>query len=478
MAGIVSFGTYVPFHRIARKTIGATLGTGGGKGERAVASYDEDSVTMAVEAARDCLRGHDVSPIRSLTFATTDPPYIEKLNAATVHAALDLPPPVRALDVACSLRAGLGSMISAYESAAATGGAALTTMGDIRIGAPEGSSEQGGGDAGAAFLFGNAGVIAEVVSTYSETMEFLSSWRLPGERFTKSWEERFSLTQGWGPLLASAAKNLLRSAGVAPDTVAHVVVDAPNARASAAFIAQAGLRPEQVVDARLDTIGHAGAAQVGIMLATALEKAKPGDLIAVFSASDGVDSMLLRATDAIATKKGGRTVATRGARTVDQWVASRKSDLSYMRFLKWRGTLATEPPRRPDPERPAGPPSLRSHRWKFALVGSECTACGTRHLPPQEVCVQCRASHQMKEVGFSDGTAVIKTFAVDRLAFTPQPPMVVAVIDFEGGGRVQSELTDVEPEKVSIGDPLEMTFRRLFTADGIHNYFWKARPAR
>ena len=92
--------------------------------------------------------------------------------------------------------------------------------------------------------------------------------------------------------------------------------------------------------------------------------------------------------------------------------------------------------------------------------------------------MQCRASHQMRAVSFADGKAVIKTFAVDRLAFTPQPPMVAAVIDFEGGGRVQSELTDVEPDKVAIGDPLEMTFRRLFTADSIHNYFWKARPAR
>src|SRR4051812_34665939 len=138
MTGIVSFGTYVPFHRLSRKTIGQTLGTPGGKGERAVASYDEDSVTMAVEASRDCLRGQDRSGIRSLTFATTDPPYIEKLNAATIHAALDLPANVRALDIACSLRAGVGSMISAYEAASLGSGTALATMGDIRIGAPEG----------------------------------------------------------------------------------------------------------------------------------------------------------------------------------------------------------------------------------------------------------------------------------------------------------------------------------------------------
>lgn len=469
MAGIVSFGTYVPFHRLSRKSVGAALGTAGGKGERSVASYDEDAVTMAVEAARDCLRGRDTSGIRTLSLATTDPPYIEKLNAATVHAALDLAPGVRALDFACSLRAGIGSLVSAFE-AASVSGPALATMGDIRIGAPEGAAELGGGDGAAAFLFGKDDIIAEVVATWSETMEFLGTWRLPGERYSKSWEERFPLTQAWGPLLASATKNLLAAAGHAPGDVAHVVVDAPNARASAGLLAQAGFRPDQVVDARLDTIGHAGAAQVGLMLATALEKSKPGDLIAVIAASDGVDAMLLRVTDAIASY--------RGARTVDRWVESKMGDLPYTRYLKWRGILETEPPRRPDPERPAGPPSLRSHRWKYALVGSECEACGARHLPPQEVCVQCRASRRMRELSFADGKAVIKTFAVDRLAFTPQPPMVVAVIDFEGGGRVQSELTDVEAARVAIGDPLEMTFRRLFTADGIHNYFWKARPAR
>jgi len=469
MAGIVSFGTYVPFHRISRKTIGAALGTAGGKGERSVAAYDEDAVTMAVEAARDCIHGRDVSGIRALYFATTDPPYIEKLNAATIHAALDLPAPVRSLDLSCSLRAGLGSMIAAYEAASA-GGSALATMGDIRVGAPEGVAELGGGDAAAAFLFGSEGVIADVVATYSETLEFLSNWRLPGERYSKGWEERFSLTQGWGPLLASAAKNLLASAKLAPSDLAFVVVDAPNARASAALIAQAGFKPEQIIDARLDTIGHAGAAQAGLMVATALEKSRPGDTIAVICASDGVDAMLLRATDAIAS--------SRPVRTVDHWVASKRADLAYTRYLKWRGILETEPPRRPNPERPAGPPSLRTHRWKFAFVGTECTACGTRHLPPQDVCVQCRASRQMREISFSDARGLIKTFAVDRLAFTPQPPMVVAIIDYEGGGRVQSELTDVEPDKVAIGDPLEMTFRKLFTADSIHNYFWKARPAR
>jgi uncharacterized OB-fold protein len=56
--------------------------------------------------------------------------------------------------------------------------------------------------------------------------------------------------------------------------------------------------------------------------------------------------------------------------------------------------------------------------------------------------------------------------------------VVFAVCDFEGGGRLPVELTDVSAAEVSIGMPVEMTFRRLNTADGIANYFWKARPVR
>ncbi len=72
----------------------------------------------------------------------------------------------------------------------------------------------------------------------------------------------------------------------------------------------------------------------------------------------------------------------------------------------------------------------------------------------------------------------IATFTVDRLVYSPSPPVVFAVVDFDDGGRFPVELTDVDPEAVAIGDRVEMTFRRMFTADGLHNYFWKARPVR
>jgi uncharacterized OB-fold protein len=92
--------------------------------------------------------------------------------------------------------------------------------------------------------------------------------------------------------------------------------------------------------------------------------------------------------------------------------------------------------------------------------------------------VKCGAVDEMQQERFADTSCRIATYTLDYLAYSLQPPVVVGVVDYEGGGRFSSELTDVDPKEVQIGNTLEMTFRRLFTADGVHNYFWKARPGR
>jgi uncharacterized OB-fold protein len=78
----------------------------------------------------------------------------------------------------------------------------------------------------------------------------------------------------------------------------------------------------------------------------------------------------------------------------------------------------------------------------------------------------------------ADVPETVATFTIDRLAFSMSPPVVAAIIDFDGGGRFQCEMTDLSPGEAAIGGRVEMTFRRLNTAQGIHNYFWKARPIR
>ncbi len=208
----------------------------------------------------------------------------------------------------------------------------------------------------------------------------------------------------------------------------------------------------------------------GSCLAGVLERAAPSQKIAVLSIADGADAVVLETTEHLGGVTPRRLLA-------DQIAGGSPLD-SYETFLTWRGYLDREPPRRPDPVAPAAPPSLRSEDWKFGFSGSACDACGEIHLPPARVCASCGVVDRMEAVRVADRAATVVTFTVDRLAYTPSPPLVAAVLDFDGGGRFRCALTDVDAASVKIGDRVEMTFRRVDTAHGVHNYFWKARPLR
>jgi len=469
MVGIVSYGSYVPYRRLKRSAIAQVLGIPGGKGERAVASFDEDSVSMAVEAARDALRAAKSPAIETLLFATTSSPYGEKLNAAIVGAATALPLEIRAADLTGSTRAGLAAVLQAADSVRGGAKQALVVASDARLGAPEGKAEQQNGDGAVAFVLGSDDVILEIEGSASMTREFLDTWRAPGEQFAHSWEERFALTQAYAPLLGKVIQSVLGQAKLAPKNLAKVVLDCANPRAADETARGMKLDPAQLADPLALTVGQAGAAHPALMLAALLPGLKPGDRVLVAGAADGADAILFRATEAAAKYSQ--------ARSVGRMIES-KGDVAYGSYLKWREILPTEPPRRPDPQRPGAPPMLRSAGWKYTLTGSRCRACGTPQLPPQRVCAKCKTFDEMEPYPFADKTARIATYALDRLAYSLNPPTVNVVLDFEGGGRFLCEMTDCEPEKVAIGDEVEMTFRRLYSADGVHNYFWKARPKR
>jgi 3-hydroxy-3-methylglutaryl CoA synthase len=459
--GIVRYGTYVPYFRLTRAAIGA------GKGERAIASFDEDAVSLAVEAGRDAVRGG--AGVDTVLFATTSPPYAEKLNAATVQAALDLPEDVTSVELGGSTRMGLAALLLGIDLAAA-GRRALVCAGDVVVGAPGGSRESQGGDAGVAFVTGgDAESVARLVGRASATLEILDVWRLPDDRFARSWEERFT-AESMAPTIIDTAKRALAAAGVDGAQLATVVLDGNNPRAMAGLPKALGLKPEQLADPLAASVGRAGVAHAGLLLARALDKASPGDRILVVSAADGVDALVFEVTPAIRDMPP--------VRPVDRWIASKRNDLPYNTYLKWRGILPFEAPRRPDPERPSAPPMRRHERWKLAFVGSRCTVCQAGHLPPQRVCVKCGGTDTMRDERFADTSCQVATYTLDHLAYSLQPPVVAAFVDYEGGGRFSCELTDVDPKQVAIGNHLEMTFRRLFTAQGVHNYFWKARPGR
>jgi hydroxymethylglutaryl-CoA synthase len=457
MRGILGWGVYLPYRRLDRAAIVPVAGGGGGKGARTVAGYDEDSTTMGVAAARAALRAAPVT-VRSLWFATTEPAYLDRTNATAVHAALRLDRTVAAYDAIGSVRGALGAL----RAGLAGDGPALVVAGDLRTGLPGGPDEAAGGDGAAALLVGSEAdgpVLAELLGWTALTEEFVDRWRTPGAPAARLWEERFGETR-YTALGTEALKLALGEAGIGPGDVDRLIVAGLNGRAAAAVAARSGVEAGKVAD-RLDvTVGNTGAAQPAMLLAAALETARPGALIVLISLSDGADVLVLRTTEALAGHRAAAPVTAQLAVG---------APVSYGRYLAWRGLLLVEPPRRPEPARTSSSAASRNAEWKFGFVGS-IGADGSVRLPPSPL--------QDLRHPMGDALGTIVTFTIDRLSYSPSPPLVFAVVDFDGGGRLPVELTDVDAGEVAIGGRVEMTFRRLFTADGIHNYFWKARPVR
>ncbi len=470
MRGIVSYGAYVPYWRLQRSAIGAALGQPAGRGTRSVASYDEDTTSMGVEAARQAMAGAPEGVHSAgVLFVTTSPPYLDKTNATAIHAALAFDAADPAYDMIGSVR----SWAAATSSAFFIPSPQLVVLSDVRIGLPGSADERDGGDAAVALLYGDADPVAVGVGAAHATAEFLDRWRVPGESVSRVWEERFG-EHAYVPLAEGAITDALKETGLTAAELDHVIVTGVHPRAARRVAAGLGARPETYADDLSATVGFTGAAHPGLLLADVLDKAGADETIAIIALADGVDVKLFRTTAALADYRARRRVGS----TVAEQIASGRDDLAYPTYLTWRGLLDREPPRRPDPVAPAAPVSFRREAWKFAFSGSRCEACGARHLPPARVCVSCGAVDQMARERLADVPGTVATYTIDRLGFSLNPPIVAAVVDFDGGGRFSCELTDVDPNAVAIGNRVEMTFRRIFTANGVHNYFWKARPIR
>ncbi|MBB3042659.1 zinc ribbon domain-containing protein [Nocardioides soli] len=456
MVGIESYAAYVPSPRLDRADIARVLAAGRGKGVRPVASYDEDSTTMAVEATRRALRG--AHPVESVWFATSRPAYLEKSNAATVAAAAGLPVEVAAYDVSGAVRGGAGALRAGLAA-----GAAVVVASDLRLGLPGSADESAGADAAAAFVVG-AEPVAELVGTASLTSEFLDRWREPGEVRTRTWEERFGVEE-YVPLVERAVDTVLGRCELKREQIQHVVLSTPHARARATV--RRGFDEAQLAGAEAYGLGFAGAADLGVGLAGALDAAVPGDHILVVSAVDGADAFVFVVTDRHAGgARSGLAADLAGGQPV-----------GYGDYLNWRGLLPREPARRPDVKPPVPPASRRTAAWKFGFVAAQCTACGYRNLPPRRVCLRCSATDGFESVSMVDVTGRIATFTDDWLSESVQLPARVVAVDFDGGGRFECEMTDAVGVELAIGDRVRPTFRLASVAgNGVRNYVWKVRP--
>ena len=322
-AGIVSWGTYLPYWRLQRAAIAAVLGSGPGKGARAVASYDEDTTTLGVEAARRAL-ATAAAPPQDVLFSTPAPGYLDKTSATVVHAALGLERDRGAYDFSGAPRSAVGTVLMALSAAPAC--RTLAVVSDLRTGLAGGAEERDAGDGGVAFLCGAEGAVAELIGRGAASDEFLDRWRVPGAPDSHVWEERFG-EEMYVPLAREAFADALKSAGVTENDVDHAIVAGLHTRAVKAVTAGLGVAKETVAPDLTVSVGNLGAAQAGLALADVFERAVPGQVVVVLSLADGADALVLRTTEALTAAQAARRAAA--VPTVAEQVASGRDDLSY-----------------------------------------------------------------------------------------------------------------------------------------------------
>jgi len=461
--GIVSYGAYVPLWRLRRDAI-----TPGLRGEKAIAGFDEDSITMAVAAGLDCLQNFERESIDGLLFATTTSPYLEKQAAAIVANALDLRRDIFAADALACVRGGTIAMRIASDMVkAGSAKSVLLTAADSRLGAPESSFERDSGDGAAAVLFGDsAHVIATLSCSYSISNELMDVWRLPGESFINTEEDRFIEEEGYLKIVEGAVSGLMKRYGLSSQDFAKAVFCAPNPRCHRLIAGKLGFNPDKIQKPLFEQVGNTGSAYPLMLLVAALEEANPGDKILLASYGDGSDVFVLEATEHIQRRSQG----------LQAYVKSRKVIEDYCRYAKWRGILPVDKARSVLIPKPSLKEMMRRQDETLRMYGTKCKVCGTIEYPPQRVCAKCHAKDQFDTLRLSDKRGEIYSYTVDYAAGGLEAP-IVTISNLEDGGRVFCILTDASPDEASVGLPVEFSFRKSYQ-EIIPEYIWKARPIR
>ncbi|MCE9522474.1 MAG: zinc ribbon domain-containing protein [Alphaproteobacteria bacterium] len=483
--GITGFGAYLPRLRLQRKAMANANAwfnpgiAGQGKGERTMANWDEDAVTMAVEAARDALPGgadpiHARRHVDAVYFASTTMPFADRQNGGIVAAALSLSEDIFTADVTGSQRAGLSALIAGLEKAKS--GAAkhvLVAASDKRKARAGSTQEFQIGDGAAAVLLGGDRVAARFLGSHSVSVDFIDHFRGEGEEFGYGWEERWIRDEGYSKIVPRVVKGLLEKTGVAAGAIDHFILPCQFAKLDQQLAAKCGIDAAKVRDNLAATVGECGTAHALLMLAHVLEDAKAGQKILVAAFGQGCDALLFEVADAIGD--------VRPHRGVKGWLARRKEETNYMKWLAFNGLIEMEKGMRAEKDnKTALTVTYRKRDMLFGLIGGKCDKCGTAQFPRTRICVNpnCRAVDEQKPFSFAELQGKILSWSADYLTYSQDPPSHYGMVTFEEGGRFLSDITDVDIGTIDTGSKMRMVFRikDFDERRGFRRYFWKAAP--
>ena len=469
--GILSFGAYVPALRLQRSAILAAVGwavpslRGLAAGERSVANWDEDAITMAVEAGRNCLAGLDVA-VPHLALASTTLPFADRSNSGVVADALVLDHEIATEDLGGSRRAAT----SALARAARQPGSTLLIASECREARPGSAQEMLYGHGAAALLMGEGKPIAEFLGAASVHEDLVDQYRAADTDFDYALEERWVREEGYLKIVPDVVERVAVAAGIRVADIDHVVLPASTdtARALAKHI---GLDIKRFADPLLANCGDCGAAHALLMLSGVLADAAPDAYVMVIGFGQGADAVLLRTTSALTAQRAGRGV--------QQTLAQRRTTDHYTFFLALRGQLAIDFGLRSERDnRTALSAFYRKRRDITSMLGGRCRECNTLQFPRALVCVKCGATDSQTPESLSALTGHVKSFTEDWLAYTPSPPYIYGHVEFQDGANVMLEFTDFRAGEIEVGDAVRLAFRikDFDTKRNFHRYFWKPAP--
>jgi hydroxymethylglutaryl-CoA synthase len=307
--------------------------------------------------------------------------------------------------------------------------------------------------------------IATILSATHLAADFVDHYRMHGEPFDYSLEERWIRDEALGKQLPVAIGRALESAGPGAPQIDQIVM--PGSAANAQRVARlAGLGQAKIQDNLRQGCGDTGTAHSLLLLSAALEAATPGQHILVVGFGQGVDAFVVK-------------VLQTARPTVIPALARKKTEPYYNRYLSHSGLLCVDFGMRAERDnRSAHSVAWRKHRQLTAFVGGGCRSCGTVQFPKSRVCVnpQCRATDTQADHPLALSRGRVKSFTEDWQAYSPRPPAIYGNVEFEGGGNLLMEMTDVDAGEVGVGMQVGFAFRikDVDTLRGFKRYFWKA----
>ncbi len=475
MIGITGFGVYIPKGRLQKQVIAqANAWFDAGlnalaKGERSICNWDEDTITMAVEAGKDCLSSLDTNSVDALYLASTTLPFLDRQNSVVVREAINLNPYIRTMDVSASQRAAT----SALQALLAGGGEAnsLLIASEHRRTKAGSRAEMLWGDGAAALAIGSNKVIAQYLGGESVAVDFIDHYRGEDSSFDYDWEERWVRDEGFMKIVPDVIARLLKRCELESADINHFVFPTDQARTPAAVAKKLGISSHAIIDNGIAQIGVAGAAQPILLLCAALERANPGELILAVGFGQGCDALAFRVTNEI--KNLAPKLGYKGA------VDSGRSETNYNKFLSFNNLIERDIGKRGEADKQTYLSGFNRRKDLLnGFMGGKCRDCGTLQIPREKYCVnpKCQKLNSQDEQPFSNATGTVMSWTADQLTFDWNPPAYFGMVQFDGGGKLMMDFTDVEEGKIDSGARIAVHFRiKAFDAQrGFVKYFWKA----